>query len=167
MFFTDQLAGDTHSTGGIRDINRLIVLIHWSNFYRRVGLGCGGATNHQRHSKALTLHLFAQCHHLIERGGNQTGEANNIHILFTGGGENFFRRDHHAQIDNLIVIALQHYANDILADIVDIAFYRGHKDLAIGAGGGVFFVFNIGLQIGHGLFHYPSGFHHLGQKHLA
>ena len=37
---------------------------------------------------------------------------------------------HHAQVDDLVVVAGEHHADDVLADVVDVALDRGHQDLA-------------------------------------
>jgi len=50
---------------------------------------------------------------------------------------------------------------------VDIAFYRGHQDLALGLGFIAFFQLDKRNQVGHGLFHHSGGFHHLRQEHFA
>ena len=44
--------------------------------------------------------------------------------------EDLLRRHHDAEIDDLVVVALQHHADDVLADVVDVALDRGHHDLA-------------------------------------
>ena len=94
--------------------------------------GGRGAANQQWQRKVLALHLLGHMHHFIERGGNQSRQPNNIGILFASGLQNFLGRHHDAKIDHLIIVALQHNADDILADIVDIAFDRSHDDLALG-----------------------------------
>ena len=37
---------------------------------------------------------------------------------------------HDAQVDDLVVVAAEHDAHDVLADVVDVALDRGHDDLA-------------------------------------
>ena len=37
------------------------------------------------------------------------------------------RRHHHAEVDDLVVVAAEHDADDVLADVVDVAFDRGHQ----------------------------------------
>ena len=39
---------------------------------------------------------------------------------------------HHAEVDDLEVVALQHDADDVLADVVDVALDGGEHDLALG-----------------------------------
>ena len=88
--------------------------------------------------------------------------------MLARGVENFFGRHHHAEVDHLIAIAAQHYADDILADVVHVTLDRGHDDAALGSDAGAdFFRLDVGQQMGHRLLHHARRFHHLGQKHFA
>ena len=40
------------------------------------------------------------------------------------------RRHHHAEVDDLEVVALEHDADDVLADVVHVALDGGQQDLA-------------------------------------
>ena len=40
-------------------------------------------------------------------------------------------RDHDAEVDDLVVVAGEHDADDVLADVVDVALDRGHDDPAV------------------------------------
>ncbi len=40
--------------------------------------------------------------------------------------------DHHAQVDHLVVVAAEHDADDVLADVVDVAFDGRQQHLAAG-----------------------------------
>ena len=42
----------------------------------------------------------------------------------------FSRRNHHAQVDDFIVVAAEHDADDVFADVVDVAFDGGQQHLA-------------------------------------
>ena len=42
----------------------------------------------------------------------------------------FSRGDHHAEVDDLVVVAAEDDADDVLADVVDVALDGGHQDLA-------------------------------------
>ncbi len=59
------------------------------NLDRGVSFGCRCATNEQRQRKALALHLFRHVNHLVQRRGNQTRQADNIHLLFPCSAQNF------------------------------------------------------------------------------
>ena len=47
--------------------------------------------------------------------------------------ENFGRRNHDAKIDDLVIVAGQDHADDVLADVMHVALDRRHQDFA-GAG---------------------------------
>ena len=72
--------------------------------------------------------------HLVEGWRDETGEADDVTIFFLRGGEDFFAGNHHAHVDDFVIIAGQNDANDVFADIVDIAFHRGHENAALRAG---------------------------------
>ena len=70
-----------------------------------------------------------------------------------------------------IVVALEHDADDVLADVVHVALDGGHHDLA-GRGpqieaGGLLLGLQERLQISHRLLHDARRLHHLRQEHLA
>ena len=44
----------------------------------------------------------------------------------------FCRGHHHAQVDDLEVVALEHDADDVLADVVNVALDRRHHDRPLG-----------------------------------
>ncbi len=44
--------------------------------------------------------------------------------------QNLVAGDHHAEIDDLVVVASQNHADDVLADVVNVALDRGHQDPA-------------------------------------
>ena len=46
--------------------------------------------------------------------------------------QDVLERHHDAEIDDLEIVALQDHADDVLADVVDVALDRGHDDLALG-----------------------------------
>ncbi len=81
--------------------------------------------------------------------------------------QDLLRRHHHAQVDDVVAVAAEHHADDVLADVVHVALHRGHEDLALGFRLVAFFRLDEGNQVGHGLLHHPCGLDHLGQEHLA
>ena len=58
--------------------------------------------------------------------------------MFVKGGENFVTGNHHTEIDDIKAIAGEDDADDVFANVVDVAFDRGHDDFPGGefAGGG-------------------------------
>ena len=165
----EQFGGDAHCPGGIGDMHHCL-LVGRVDLHGGVDAAGGGAADHQRQIHAQALHFTGHVNHFIQRRRDQTGQADDIHLLCLGRFQNLLAGYHHAHIDHVVAVTLQYHADDILADIVYIAFYRGHQDLAVGLVLGaklLLFLFHEGEQVGHGLFHHPGGFHHLGQEHLA
>ncbi len=106
--------------------------------------------------------------HGVQGGGDEAGEADDVDLVLPRRCEDFVRRDHDAQVDDLVVVALEHDADDVFADVVHIALDGGEEYLAavLHRATGLF-RFQVGRQVGHGLFHDPGGFDYLGQEHLA
>ena len=50
---------------------------------------------------------------------------------FFGALEDLFGGDHHAEVDDLVVVAGEHDADDVLADVVDVALHGREHDLAL------------------------------------
>jgi len=97
---------------------------------RRAG---GGAADQQRQGEAAAVHLPGDMHHLVERGRDEAGEADEIGLFFARGGEDLFAWHHHPEVDDLVVVAGEHDADDVLADVVHITLDGGHDDPALGA----------------------------------
>ena len=77
-----------------------------------------------------------------------------------------------AEVDDLVIVALEHDADDVLADVVHVALHRGEHDLALQArlarAASSAFSFSMkGMQIGDRLLHHAGRLHHLRQEHLA
>ncbi|CCJ86418.1 hypothetical protein BN133_2795 [Cronobacter dublinensis 582] len=161
----EQRGDHAHGARGILHIDGrpAVVLL---DFHRRMRFGGGGTANQQRQRKALALHLFRHVNHLIERRRNQPGQPDDIGVLFARGFEDFIGWHHHAEIDNLVVVALEHHADDIFADVMHVAFYGREHDFAV-ALADLFARLNIGLQVRDRLLHDARGFHHLRQEHFA
>ena len=90
--------------------------------------------------------------------------------MLAGRFKDFLAANHDAQIDHVKAITLQNDANDVFANIVHIALYRGHQDLTcclILGTEAQFFLFHVRQKVSNGLLHHASGFHHLRQEHFA
>ena len=55
-------------------------------------------------------------------------QADDVGLRLDRGLQNLLARDHHAEVDDLEVVAPQHDADDVLADVVDVAFDGGDDD---------------------------------------
>src|SRR5690554_3097733 len=165
--FAQQLGGHVDATGCVRHVQGNVVLVVRLNLDRGVSLGRGGATDHQRNPEVQSLHFAGNVHHFVQRRCNQAAQADDVHVFLLRRLKDLLAGHHHAHVDHFVVIALQHHAHDVLADVVHIAFHRSHQDLALGLLVFRFLSLNVRNQVGDRLLHYPGTFHHLGQEHLA
>ena len=69
--------------------------------------------------------------HFIQRGSDQAAQADHVG-LFRWRVEDFFARHHDAEVNDLVVVAGQHDADDVFADVMHIAFDGGEDDFALG-----------------------------------
>ena len=129
----------------------------------------GCAADQQRDTKTLPLHFLRDMRHLFQRRRNQSGQADDVGVMFARGVEYLLARHHHAHVYYFKVIALQHHGDDVFADVMHIALHRRHHDFALGlvVAGTQFFRFDVRHQMRHRLLHHACGFHHLWQKHFA
>ena len=146
------------------------------DLHRRVHAAGRRAADQQRNVEALALHLGGHMHHLVERRRDQAGQADDVDLSVARRLQDLRRRHHDAEIDDLVIVAGEHDADDVLADVVDIALDRRHQDLAgrlalaiVDAVGGVgqLLGLHMGQQPGHRLLHHARRLHHLRQEHLA
>ena len=123
---------------------------------RRAG---GRPADQKGQVKPLPLHFAGQKHHFIQRWGDKAGQADNVGLVLTRGLQNLLRGHHHAQIHHVIAVTLQDDADNILADIVHIAFDRRHNDKPVGflfQTRSFALGFHVGEEMGDGLFHDPG-----------
>ena len=74
---------------------------------------------------------------------------------------------HHAEIDDLEVVALEHDADDVLADVVHVALHGGDDDAAVGARDAVLLLLDERHEMRDRALHHARALHHLRQEHLA
>src|ERR1035437_4295238 len=70
-------------------------------------------------------------HHLVERRCDQSAETDHVRLLLFGALKNFFAGDHHAQVDDVVVVAGEHHADDVLANIVNVALNRREENFSL------------------------------------
>ena len=164
----EQCGGHRDRPGGVLHPEHR-TLVARRHLDRGVGPGGGGPTDEQRDLEPLALHLGGEVHHLVERGCDQAGQADHVGVDLLRLVEDLLRGHHHAEVDHLVVVALQHHADDVLADVVDVALHRGHHDGAL-LGlrvTGLLLGLDERDQVGDRLLHHAGGLHDLGQEHLA
>ena len=165
----DEAADHRHRAAGIEDMNHRLRIAR-RNLHRGVRLARGRAPDEQRHLESFALHFFRHAGHFVQRRRDEAAQADDVHLLLARGLENFLARHHDAEVDDFIVVAAEHDADDVFADVVHVAFDRGHQDFArvqVGAAGGFFLRLHEREQVGHRLLHHAGRLHDLRQKHLA
>ena len=91
------------------------------------------------------------------------------------GLQNLRRRHHDAEVDHLVIVAGEHDADDVLADVVHVALDGRHHDLAVRRAlrdaarqpALCLLLLHERHQIGDRLLHHARRLHHLRQEHLA
>ena len=86
--------------------------------------------------------------------------------MITGGLQDCRGWNHHAKVNDLEVVAPEHDADNVLADVVHVTFHGGKHDASPGAGPPLLARFDKRLQVVHCLFHDPGALDDLGQEHL-
>jgi len=133
----------------------------------------GGSADEQRDGEAGARELLGGVDHLIERRRDQTGEADDVHLLLAGDLENLVARHHDAEVDDFVIITGEDDADDVLADVVHVAFDGREEEFSLctgrltGRDRAAFFLLHERREVGDGLLHHAGGFHDLGEKHFA
>ena len=127
-----------------------------------------GATDEQRHRETGALHLGGDAHHLVERRGDEAGQADDVDVALASRLENRLGGHHHAEVDDLVVGAAEHHADDVLSDVVHVALHGGEQHGAGLRSGAVFTLgFDERCEIGHRLLHHAGRLHDLREEHPA
>ena len=137
---------------------------------RGVHLGRGSPTDEQRNIKAFPFHLFGNVHHLLEGWRDESAQSDDICPFVPCGLQDLGCRHHHTEVDDLVVVAAEYHAHDVLADVVDVSLDRGDHELAVGPPGFTArgaFPFDERHQMRHCLFHDAGALYNLGEKHPA
>ena len=143
---------------------------HRIDLHRRVRRARRRPPDQQGLRHAAALHLARHVNHLVKAGRDQARKADDIHLFLHRRVENLVSWHHHAKVDDIITVTGEHHTNDVLADIVHIAFHGRHQHLAVGLRGRsqpLLFLFHERLEPGDRLLHHARRFHHLRQEHLA
>ncbi len=170
LVLAHQARGHTHRPRGIRHPDRRAGIVRL-DLDRRVRARGRRTPDEERHLEAQALHLLRHVRHLLERGRDEAGEPDHVRVLLRRGLEDLLRRHHDAQVHHLEVVALEHHADDVLADVVHVALDGGHHHLAlglrIGAAEEPLLLLDVGNEVRDRLLHHARALHHLRQEHLA
>ena len=89
-----------------------------------------GAANEQGHVEAFALKLGGDEAHFIQRRRDEAGQADDVDLLLARNVENLGGGSHHAEVYHFVIVALEHDADDVLADVVNVALHSRHQHLA-------------------------------------
>src|ERR1700722_15598851 len=112
-------------------------------------------------------------HHLVERRSDQAAQPDQVRVDRPGPFEDFLAWNHHAHIDHFVVIAGENNSDDVLPNVMNIAFDGGEYDFSLrfdrfaGRSPSFLLGFHVRSQDRHSLLHDARRLHHLRQKHLA
>ena len=81
------------------------VRVAGGDFHRSVRLAGGRAADEQRKGEALAFHFAGDVRHFVQRGRNESAQADHIDISVAGRLKYFFARNHHAQVDDFVIVA--------------------------------------------------------------
>ena len=126
----EQGGDDADGAARIVDIDGLAARVMRVNLDGGMDAARRRAADQQRHVEARTFHLARHEAHFVERRRDEAREADHVDLLADRRLDDPGGRHHHAEIDDLVIVAGEHDADDVLADVVDVALHRRHEDLA-------------------------------------
>ena len=96
-------------------------------------------------------------------------ESDHVGVLPFGRVEDRLGGRHHPEVDDAVVVAAEDHADDVLADVVDVALHgRGHDRALRGADQPqpLLLLLHERLEVGDRLLHRSGGLHDLREEHL-
>ena len=164
----------THDRHGARSIEHMHdrAVVVRRDFHRRVRARSRRAADEQRLLEGTAFHFLRDVRHLVERWRDESAEADDVRADLDGFVQNFVARDHHAHVHDLVVVTRQHDADDVLADVMHVAFHGREQHLALrlhdlaARGHRELFGLHVRLQPRDGFLHHARGLHDLRQKHF-
>ena len=115
--------------------------------------------------EAAPLHLVRGVDHLVERRRDQARQADDVGAELLARVEDPLGRHHHAEVVHLVVVAAEHDADDVLADVVHVALDRREHDRALHAAAGLLLL-HVRLEVRDGALHRARALHDLREEHL-
>src|SRR5258708_30981149 len=129
--FVAQKAGrNGHCSAGVEDVDYWLAVMR-RNLDGGVTAACGCPPDQKRQLEALTFHLSSHMYHLVERRSDQPAESDHVRLFRLGAFEDLFAGDHHAHVDDFVVIAGKHNADNILAYVMNVTFDRREYDFSL------------------------------------
>ena len=124
------------------------------------------SADQERHVDLAPRHFLCNRNHFVEGRCDQPRKPNHVRVLVDGGLQDLVYRDHDAQVNDFVVVAAEDDADNVLANVVDVAFYRRHHDLALATATGLF-GFHEGFKMRNGTLHRACTLDDLGEEHFA
>src|SRR5690606_32426089 len=155
-----------YGAGRVLDVNHRTLVVRL-DLHGRMRRRRGCAAYQQRQFELQPLHLACYVHHLVERRRDQAGQPDDLRVLAFRSLQNLLAGNHDAQIDHFEVVALQDHADDVLADVVNIAFHSRHDDTPVALSRTAFFLLDERHEMVDRFFHDPGRLDDLRQEHLA
>ena len=131
-----------------------------------VFLGGRRTADEQGRRKARPLQFLSDGDHFVERRRDQAGETDEVGLEALGLGYDTLRARHHTEVGHGVVIAREDHANDVLADVVDIALDGCDEERAL-RGAADFLGGHEGFKVGDGRLHHAGGADDLREEHLS
>lgn len=131
--FGEEGGGHGDGAGGVEDMHERAGVV-FGDFDCGVGGAGGGSADEDGDAlfaEAALFSFFGDRDHLVERGRDEAGESDDVGLVFFDGIEDFVTRDHYAHIDDVEAIAGEDDADDVFTNVVNVAFYGGHDNLAV------------------------------------
>ena len=88
----------------------------------------------ERELDPAPLHLLRDVDHLVEGRRDEAGKAHDVAVLLERGVEDPVGGDHDSEIDDLVAVAPENDADDVLADVVHVSLDGGENDPRRGRG---------------------------------
>ena len=124
-----QARHDVHGARRVDDVDDRLRPVLGRDLHRRMLTAGRRAADEQRNRHLPPLHLSRDEDHLVERGRDESAQADHVGASVDRGLQDAIGGDHDAEIDHLVVVAPEDDADDVLADVVDVALDGGEHDL--------------------------------------
>ena len=116
----------------------------------------------------LFLQHCAELFHLAQRGGNQPADPNQVGMMAAGCLDDLPVVDHHAQVNDLKIVAGEDNVDNVFPDVVHVAFGSSEDNFGAASVPSFLLVLFLNFRLEHrdGGFHGFGGFDHLRQEHF-
>ena len=133
LCIAQQGGGNADGTRGIDHMDHGTFVVG-SNLDRRVDLRRRRTADQKRNRETSASHLRRNDFHFPQRRRDKAGEPDHIGLLLLRRFQDLGVRHHYPEIDDFKVVALEHHADNVLADVVHIPLHGRGNDLAFGQG---------------------------------